>query len=89
MGLKPTITPEWRVPLYVVGSTVALAIYATIGYNNIQNKLDMAMTTQQAQDWIDNAREHNPAVNWPRLPPKKGASEIAPFRDAILTRREY
>lgn len=89
MGLKPTITPEWRVPLYVVGSSVALAIYATIGYTNILNKLDAAMTTQQAQEWIDNAREHNPAVNWPRLPPKKGTAELQPWRDAVLIRKEF
>lgn len=89
MGTKektPTITPEWRVPLTVVGSMVALAVYATIGYANIMAKLGEAVSTRQAQEWIDNAREQNPSVKWPRLPAKQQEARL--FPDAVLTRKD-
>jgi len=90
MGTKekiPTITPEWRVPLTVVGSMVALAVYATIGYANIMAKLGDAVTTRQAQEWIDNAREQNPSVKWPRLPAKH-PQEAVFIPQAVLTRKD-
>jgi hypothetical protein len=88
MGIKekPIITPEWGVPLTVVCSCVGLAIYATVGYSNIMAKLDASVTTRQAQEWIDNAREQNPTVKWPRLPSKQQQSAI--FPDAILSRKD-
>lgn len=67
------ITPNTRVPIYVVLSAASLAIYGTILYMSIASKLDSAMTIQQEQEWIDNAREHNPSIYWPRLPDKHQA----------------
>ena len=70
------ITPTTRVPLYLLGSFLGLAIYGTIGYCNIMAKLDTSMSVQQAQDWIDDARSLNPTINWPRLPSKRSDSTI-------------
>jgi len=65
------ITPKTRVPLAIVSSSVGLAIYGTILYARMMAALNGALTIQQAQDWIDNAREKNPAIEWPRIPQKR------------------
>lgn len=79
---KPTITPEWRVPLYVVGSAVGLAVLMTAQWFNLKSEVrDLsanALSVQQAQEWIDNAREQNQTtpVKWPRIPDKKPLSAL-------------
>ena len=85
---KPTITPEWRVPIYVVGSTVLLAVIMTLQWADLRNRVDASVSIQQAQEWIDNAREQNPAVKWPRLPAKHADTAILLPREAVLARRD-
>jgi len=65
------ITPNTRVPIYVVGSVVVFAVYVTVLFAQINSKLDSALSVQQYQEWLDNAREKNPTINWPRLPDKR------------------
>jgi len=66
-----TLTPKTKVPVYIVGSAVALAVYGTLLFAKLSEKLDGSVSQQQVQDWIDDAREKNPTVNWPRLPEKR------------------
>ena len=68
---EKTITPNTRVPLYVLGSAIGLAIYIGILFANLSAKLDAAVTEGQFQHWIDDAREQNPMQHWPRLPGKQ------------------
>lgn len=69
-----TLSPKSRVPIYVVGSAMGLAIYGTVLYRNLSDQIKAAVTVEQAQTWIDNARDmnrvSNPSVVWPRLPVK-------------------
>ena len=74
-----TLTPRSKVPITVVISSIGLAIYGTIGYRGIVEKLDTAMTIQQAQRWIDDARDHNPQIYWPRLSERKIDHQIETF----------
>ena len=68
---KYEITPKTRVPIYVLGSAIGLAVYLTFWFASLSSKLDNAVTQDQVQQWIDDARERNPTVNWPRLPDKR------------------
>ena len=83
---KPTITGEWNLPLYVVGSTIVLTVVMTAQWYDLRQRVDNSVTTQQAQEWIDNAREQNPTVRWPRLPAKQAQGIIT--REAVLTRKD-
>lgn len=88
---KPTITGEWRVPLYILGSAIGLAILMTSQWSDlkaeVQRNTREAVTQQQFQEFLDAARELNPALRWPRLPDRKHA---AWHRDptAVIPRRE-
>ena len=89
-----TITPKTKVPLYVVasclGSVVWLTIYGTALYYNLAQKIDAAVSIQQAQAWIDDARDANrttaPLVQWPRLPTKQSTAQSAV--EAVLARKD-
>ena len=86
---KPrTITPEWRVPLYVVGSAVALAVYGTVLYQNLKAEVSDGVNFSQVQHWIDEARQRNPNINWPPLPEKHSATVPVPDHYAIVSRTE-
>ena len=80
-----TITTSTKVPLAILVSTVSLAIYGTLLYAKLANKIDSSLSIGQAQQWIDDAREKNPGVNWPRIPAKPDAAGVN--RDVILTKR--
>ena len=66
-----TLTPKSKVPLYVVGSTILLTIVMTLQWADLRNRLDNSLTVQQAQDWIDQARDRNPTMNFPPIPPRR------------------
>lgn len=65
-----TITAEWRVPLYVVGSAIFLAIVMTSQWYDLRTQVQSGVSQQQFQDWLDNQREKNTTIIWSRLPPK-------------------
>jgi hypothetical protein len=84
MSDKRTITLDWNIPISMVISIVGLAIYGTMLFNKIDRKLDAGVTERQVSTWIQDAREANPTVKWPRLPERQqssGKSEpVAYFR---------
>lgn len=73
--MSNTLTPNTKVPLYVVGSAIGLAVLLCLQWADIRHQLqDLtkdAVTEKQMQEWIENAREVNPQVKWPRLPTKE------------------
>lgn len=71
------ITEKTKVPLAIVGSSVCLAIYGTILYARMMVALNGSLTVQQAQDWIDDARDKNPTITWPRIPAKHDQSQAS------------
>ena len=87
-GKHVTITPKTRVPLAIVGSAIGLAIYGTILYSNVMNALDASFTIRQAQQWLDDAREANPAIKWPRIPGKNTASAYREPPNAAISRKD-
>ncbi len=68
-----SITPSSKVPIYVIASSVALAIYGTLLYASIVNRLSTTMTVNQFQHWKDDAAEMNPTIRFPRIPAKDSA----------------
>ena len=76
-----TITNNTKIPLYLVVSTVSLAIYGTVLYEKLSYKIDQSLSIQQAQQWVDIAREVNrvsfPALVWPAIPAKQTAPSYA------------
>jgi len=75
------ITPNTRVPLYVVGSAIGLAVYITCLFWSMSSKLDGAVSANQFQHWIDDAREKNPTLFWPRLPEKQSKHDPVTFTE--------
>ena len=65
-----TLSEKTKMPAAIVASTLTLAVYGTILYDRVCAKIDAAMTVTQAQEWIDDARDKNPQIYWPRLPEK-------------------
>ena len=76
MSSLSDITTKTRIPLYMVCSTLSLAVYGTVLYMNIMSSLNNSFTVQQAQDWLDDARTLNPSINWPRVPAKKVMTSV-------------
>lgn len=88
---KPTITGEWRVPLYILGSAIGLAVLMTSQWSDLRAEVQAntrdAVTQDQFREFIDTARDLNPAIHWPRLPERKKASR-SPDPVAVFGRRE-
>ena len=90
---KPVeINEKTKVPVYVIGTAVALAVLMTSQWYVLKSEVekigDNSMTIQQGQDWIDDARDKNPSINWPRLPEKKQSKTAPASADVVLTKRD-
>ena len=99
MSDKGTINEKTKLPLGFVVSIVGLAVLmscqwmnlratmATYHAENLQLYRD-TLTQKQAQEWIDDARELNPTVKWPRIPAKNEPPSLSMQADAVLARKE-
>ncbi len=63
-----TITPEWKLPLYVVVPIVGLAIIATRGFYNINTKLDNMVSRSELRSYMENISRKNPTLTIPEFP---------------------
>lgn len=99
MSDKGTISERTRLPLGLVASLVGMTALLTVEWAAAMNRMDTyhrenmqfykdALTEKQAQEWIDNARELNPNVKWPRLPAKNEAPSLSMQADAVIARQE-
>lgn len=82
-----TITEQTRMPLALVISIVGLAILFTIGWADLRHQLGNTLTTPQMQEWLENAREQNPSIKWPRIPQKQTPSAEYQWQPIYYTRR--
>jgi len=83
-----TINPNWKMPLYMIGPALGLAVYGTILYSNLMGQLKESATVSQVQTWIDDARDANPNIKWPRLPSKQTGDRTLLNREAEAARLE-
>lgn len=92
------ITPKARVPLSLVWPIVCFAVLVTIEWQVTLARMDTyhseslqmykdSVSVRQAQEWIDDFRENNPAVKVPRLPAKSDEN-AARTPDINIARRD-
>ena len=86
---SPTFTLEWKVPISLVISIVGLAVYMTMGYNRVMAKLDDTVSPKQVRAWIEDVREMNPALHFPRFPERQPDRKDTsrPFEAVALSSR--
>lgn len=68
----PTIGHKTNVHLSVIGSAVSLAVYGTVLYCSLVNKVNSGVTRDQMQTWIFNQAEVNRtnSIEWTPFPAK-------------------
>ena len=99
MSDKGTITEKTRVPIGFVISIVGVAILVSCQWMNLRSTMETyhrenvqmfqdSLSVKQAQEWIDDAREANPNVKWPRIPAKPTDQSMSMQAEAVLARKE-
>jgi metal-sulfur cluster biosynthetic enzyme len=68
----PTIDSKTNVHLSVIGSAVGLAMYGTVLYCSLVNRVNNGVTRDQMQTWIFNQAEVNRtnSIEWTPFPAK-------------------
>lgn len=85
-GKKITITPATRVPIYIVMSAIFLASLGTTEWFQLRSEVRGSLSVEQAQQWIDDARDLNPSIHWPRLPERSWSkASPAPMERVVHT----
>lgn len=93
MSRDRTITPQWNVPIYVVGSAIGLGVLMTSQWLDLKAEVQTthrdAVTESQQRHWIEKAQDMNPTLHLPSLP-DKGQNDAGkrPFDVADFDRRE-
>lgn len=74
LKLRGEITPSTRIPLFVTVWLMGMTALGSLAWANLRYEIksfsQIAVTEKQSQEWIDNARDKNPSITWPRLPQK-------------------
>lgn len=78
--LKEEVTQKTRVPLSflvfaIINTALLVGMWKDLS-NKVENVSQTALTEHQAQQWIDDARDKNPQINWPRLPAKSQVQSV-------------